>query len=299
MTSDAQTILQSWSAPIGVDLALCLTVLVYVRGWFRLRTISPNLIPLWRLAAFLAGIFSVWIAIGSPVDAFDNVLLSVHMVQHLLLMAIAPPLILLGAPALPLLKGLPQSFARGVVSPFLQRRLVKWIGHFLANPAVCWLAATLALIGWHIPAVFELALRWNWLHELEHACFLGTGLLFWWPVVQPWPSVARWPRWSIPLYLFCATLPCDALSGFLVFCDRVVYPSYRSAPRVFSISALQDQECAAALMWACVTIIFLVPAVIVTLQILSPQRAHSPEETWSAFHTIASRPLEDSKAEVI
>jgi putative membrane protein len=299
MTSGAQTILQSWSAPIGVNVALCLTVLVYVRGWFRLRTISPNLIPRWRLAAFISGIVAVWIAIGSPVDAFDDVLLSVHMVQHLLLMAIAPPLILLGAPALPLLKGLPQWFARGVVSPFLQWRWVKSLGHFLAGPAVCWLAATLALIGWHIPAVFELALRWKWLHELEHACFLGAGLLFWWPVVQPWPSVARWPRWSIPLYLFFATFPCDALSGFLAFCDRVVYSSYQSAPRILSISALQDQECAAALMWACVTIIFLVPAVIVTLQILSPQRAHSLEETWSAFHTIPGRLLEDSKPEVI
>jgi putative membrane protein len=299
MTSGAQTILQSWSAPIGVNVALCLTVLVYVRGWFRLRTISPNLIPPWRLAAFMAGIVSVWIAIGSPVDAFDDVLLSVHMVQHLLLMAIAPPLILLGAPALPLLKGLPQWFPRGVVSPFLHWRLVKWIGHILANPAVCWLAATLALIGWHIPAVFELALRRNWLHELEHAFFFGTGLLFWWPVVQPWPSVARWPRWSIPLYLFCATLPCDALSGFLAFCDRVVYPSYQSAPRVLSISALQDQECAAALMWACVTIIFLFPAVIVTLQILSPQRTRLPQETFLQLSGVRAQSLPASKMEAL
>jgi putative membrane protein len=299
MTSDAQIILQSWSAPIGVDVALCLTVLVYARGWFRLRTICPNLIQPWRLAAFMVGIVSVWIAIGSPVDAFDDVLLSVHMVQHLLLMAIAPPLILLGAPALPLLKGLPQWFARGIVSPFLQWRLVKWIGHFLAGPAVCWLAATLALIGWHIPAVFELALRWNWLHELEHACFLGAGLLFWWPVVQPWPSVARWPRWSIPLYLFFATFPCDALSGFLVFCDRVVYPSYQSAPRVLSISALQDQECAAALMWACVTIIFLVPAVIVTLQILSPQRTRLPQETFLQLSGVRAQSLPASKMEAL
>lgn len=299
MTSDAQTILQSWSTPIGVNVALGLSVLVYVRGWFRLRTISPNLIPSWRLAAFMSGTVSVWIAIGSPVDAFDDMLLSVHMVQHLLLMAIAPPLILLGAPALPLLKGLPQWFARGVVSPFLQWRFVKWIGDFLANPAVCWLAATLALIGWHIPAVFELALRRSWLHELEHACFLGSGLLFWWPVIQPWPSIARWPRWSIPLYLFFATLPCDALSGFLAFCDRVVYWSYLSAPRLFNISTLQDQECAAALMWVCVTIIFLVPAVIVILQILSPRRARLPEESFPDLNGIRVQPVPASKMEVV
>jgi putative membrane protein len=299
MTSDAQVVLQSWSAPLGVNLALGLTILVYARGWSRLRALLPNLISAWRLAAFLAGIVSVWIAIGSPVEAFDDVSLSVHMVQHLLLMAIAPPLILLGAPALPLLQGLPQSMARGVVGPFFRWSLVKWFGRLITDPAICWLAATLALIVWHVPRVFELALRSNWLHEIEHACFFGTGLLFWWPVVQPWPSTARWPRWSIPLYLFCATLPCDALSGFLAFCDRVVYTSYLSALRPFNISPLQDQQCAAALMWVCVTIILLVPAVVVTIQILSPQGAHVPYSTRTGLHRFADRRLDASKPEVI
>lgn len=299
MTLDAQAILESRSVPLGVNSALCLTALVYTRGWFRLNSAFPNLITAWRLASFLGGIVSAWIAIGSPLNAFDDGSLSVHMVQHLLLMAIAPPLLLLGAPALPLLQGLPQSMARGVVGPFLRLRLVKAVGHFLTNPAVCWLAATLALIVWHVPRVFEPALRWNWLHELEHASFFGTGLLFWWPVVQPWPSIARWPRWSMPLYLFFATLPCDALSGFLAFCDRVVYSSYLSAPRVFDISALQDQECAAALMWVSVTIIFLVPAIVVTMQILSPQRSHSEINSALGLHRIACQSLDASKLEVI
>jgi putative membrane protein len=299
MTPDAQAILESWSAPLGVNLALCLTAVVYVRGWFRLNAVFPNLITVWRLAAFSAGIVFVWIAIGSPLNAFDDVSLSIHMVQHLLLMAIAPPLFLLGAPALPLLQGLPQSMARCVAGPFLRLSLVKSIGHFITNPAICWLAATLGLIGWHVPAVFELALRSNWLHELEHACFFGAGLLFWWPVVQPWPSIARWPRWSVPLYLFCATLPCDALSAFLAFCDRVVYSSYLSAPHLYGFSPLQDQECAAALMWVSVTVIFLVPAVIVTLQMLSPQKAQLPEDRCPELNVIARVPLDASKLEVV
>jgi putative membrane protein len=274
MTADAQALLQSWRAPWGVDLALSLAIVSYLRGWFPLRTIFPRLIPGWQCAAFLAGIASVWLAIGSPIEAFDDVSLTIHMVQHLLLMAIAPPLILLGAPALPLLRGLPQWAAHNVVSPILRWNVVKSAGRFAANPAICWSAAALALIAWHIPTLFELALRWDWLHEFEHASFFGAGLLFWWPVVQPWPSIARWPRWCIPLYLFCATLPCDALSGFLAFCDRVVYPSYLSSSRLFYISPLQDQERAAVLMWVAVTIIFLLPAVIVTMQILSPSRVH-------------------------
>jgi putative membrane protein len=271
MNADAHAILQSWSNLLGLDLALCLTALVYARGWFRLRSAFPNLLSPWRLAAFFAGIISIWIAIGSPLNAFDDVSLTVHMLQHLLLMSLAPPLILVGAPQLPLLHGLPQPLARGVVSPILRWAPVKRLGDLLANPAFGWFAAAAALIGWHVPAIFALALRWNWLHELEHASFLGAGLLFWWPVIQPWPSVARWPRWSIPLYLFCATLPCDALSAFLVFCDRVVYSPYLSAPRVFAWSALEDQQCAAALMWVSVTILLLVPAVMVTIQILAPQ----------------------------
>jgi len=294
MNADALGILQSWSAPPALDLVLGLTALVYARGWIRLRSAFPGLISLRRLAAFLGGIFLVWVAIGSPLNAFDDASLTIHMVQHLLLMSIAPPLILLGAPALPLLHGLPRFLARRVIGPLLRVGWVKWLGDFLTRTAIAWLVAALALIVWHIPAVFELALRLPWLHEFEHACFFGAGLLFWWPVVQPWPSVARSPRWIIPLYLFCATLPCDALSGFLVFCDRVVYSSYLSAPRIFGISPLQDQEFAAALMWTCVTIISLVPAVVVTMELLSPRREF-PAATQVDCSSIAAQALDMPK----
>jgi len=298
MNADAHAILQSWSNPLGLDLALCLTALVYARGWFRLRSAFPDLLSPWRLTAFFAGIISIWIAIGSPLNAFDDVSLTIHMLQHLLLMSLAPPLILLGAPQLPLLHGLPQPLARSVVSPILRWGPVKRLGDLIANPAFGWLAAAAVLIGWHVPAIFQLALRRNWLHELEHASFLGTGLLFWWPVIQPWPSVGRWPRWSIPLYLFCAALPCDALSAFLVFCDRVVYSSYLSAPRVFAWSALEDQQCAAALMWVSVTVILLVPAVIVTMQILAPHDSRVVREPFTGLHRIASPTLKSSTHEV-
>jgi cytochrome c oxidase assembly factor CtaG len=299
MTPDTQAIVESWSPPIGVNVSLGLAILVYVRGCLSLHGAFPKLISARRLAAFLAGTASVWIAIGSPMNAFDDVSLTVHMAQHLLLMAIAPALILLAAPALPVLKGLPQSIVRMAVAPTLRWYPVKWLGRSLSNPAICWLAAALALIGWHIPAVFDLALRRSWLHELEHASFFAAGLLFWWPVIQPWPSVARWPRWSIPLYLFCATLPCDLLSGFLVFCDRVVYSSYVSTPSPLNISPLQDQQLAAALMWTCATIIFLVPAVAVTMQLLSPQREYSPTAAEAEFPRIAADSLNESGLEVV
>jgi cytochrome c oxidase assembly factor CtaG len=107
-------------------------------------------------------------------------------------------------------------------------------------------------------------------HLFEQLSFLVTGLLFWWPVVQPSASSSRQDL-SLILYLFFATLPCDILSGFLVFSDRVVYPMYFSSSHLLGFSALVDQQCAAALMWTCVTIVYLVAGAILTMRLLSPQ----------------------------
>jgi len=145
----------------------------------------------------------------------------------------------------------------------------------LTHPISCWLAATVTLIGWHSPAAFEFALRLDFWHEIEHACFFATSILFWWPVMQPWPSVARWPRWSIPLYLFIGMMANDALSAFLAFCDRVLYPSYAPGSPLFTISPLDDQALAGALMWVFGSFVYLIPAVVITLQMLSPRGSHS------------------------
>jgi putative membrane protein len=299
MITTSEALLPSWSPPVAVDASLCLAILIYARGWTRLHAAFPKLISVWRLAAYLAGVAGIWLAIGSPLEAFDDVSLTAHMVQHLLLMSFSPPLILLSWPALPLLRGLPQWMIRLVVGPVSRSAFFKSLAGAVMHPAVCWLAAALALVGWHLPGVFDRALRWDWLHDLEHMSFLATGLLFWWPVVQPWPSTNRWPRWSIPLYLFCATLPCDVLSAFLAFCDRVVYVSYLSGPSTLGISALQDQECAAALMWVTVTLVLLVPAVLVTMEILSPTKARWAQEPWTGARGVADPYLPVSKAEVL
>ncbi|HEY0704474.1 MAG TPA: cytochrome c oxidase assembly protein [Candidatus Acidoferrales bacterium] len=265
--------MRSWSSPIALDAALVISSFIYARGWLHLRHVYPRVFSIGRLAAFLAALAAVWAAIASPLAAFDETSLTIHMIQHLLLMTVAPALFLLAAPALPLLHGLPQNLARAAVAPVLRWRVIQALGNFVTHPAVAWVLATFTLVVWHIPQVFAAALQNESLHKFEHATFLFAGLVFWWPVIQPWPSTARWPRWSIPVYLFAATLPCDVLSGFLVFCDRVVYTAYLSTPSRLSISPLQDQERAAALMWVVVTLILMVPAVVITMQILSPQHS--------------------------
>ena len=274
MSSGMHSGLHSWVPPVVVTLVLIVVALVYLRGWYQLRNALPHLVSAWRLAAFMSGVLSLWVAMASPLALLDHQLLTVHMVQHLLLMTVAAPLILLGAPVIALLQSLPQRFRRNVLA-LLRCAPVHGIGRIVTHPAFCWLASTVTVIGWHVPALFQLGMQSEGWHKVEHASFFTAGLLFWWPVVQPWPSLVSWPRWSIPLYLFLATLPCDALSAFLTFCNRVIYPHYLSAHRLFNISPLGDQEAAGSLMWIWVTFAYLVPAAVVTIQMLSPRRRPS------------------------
>jgi putative membrane protein len=252
--------------PVSLTLIIMATAIVYLRGWIH------GAIPAWRAVSFFLGLLSTWIAVASPIASLDERMLTAHMIQHLLLMTFAPPLIWLGEPVGPLFYSLPRQFiARSSRWPVAQQ-----FGKILGQPAFCWLAAAAALVAWHVPSLFRLAMHSQVWHLLEHASFLGTGLLFWWPVIQPWPSVSRWPRWSMLLYLFLATLPCDVLSGLLVFSDRIAYPIYLSMPHS-SLSVLEDQQCAAALMWTCVTVVFLVAGAVLSVGLLSPRASREAE----------------------
>jgi cytochrome c oxidase assembly factor CtaG len=277
---------ESTGLPVALASALAVVALVYGRGWFHLRPFVRQISSPWRPTAFLGGTLALWVAVGSPLAAYDEELLSVHMVQHLLLSVVAAPLLLLGAPAVPLLHGMPWIGLRGVAA-LLRWPPVRALARFFVQPVVCWSVAMAVFTGWHTPAIFDLALRSEHWHAVEHASFVASGLLFWWPVVQPWPSTPTWPRWSIPLYLFLATLPCDALSAFLAFSDRVVYAGYLSAPRHVDLTALQDQERAGALMWLTVTIAYVIPAAFITIRVLSPERAHSSRSSQDHARAIA------------
>src|SRR5215813_4638402 len=217
----------SGSSPVSLILPI-FAALVYLRGWLHLRSTSSNIIEAWRAGTFVLGLISIWVALASSIAVWDQASLTGHMIQHLLLMTFAAPLILLSEPLMLLLHGLPRRFVRSIIGPLFRWRSVQQPGRGLAQPAICWLAAVGALLVWHVPDAFTLGMQSELWHAVEHASFLGAGLLFWWPVVQPWPSLSRRPEWSIILYLFLATLPCDVLSGFLVFSERVTYPMYLS-----------------------------------------------------------------------
>jgi cytochrome c oxidase assembly factor CtaG len=265
--------------------SLFLIGLVYLRQWMRVAWLVPDGVKGWRACTFFVGLLLVWVALGTSLAVLDHQSLTAHMVQHLLLMTVAPPLILLGVPW-KLLPERPAERLVELIARALRSAPIQHLGRVLAHPVVCWLGAAGTLVVWHVPAVFMLGIRSEMWHEIEQASFLATGLLFWWPVVQPWPTVSKWPESSMLLYLFLATLPCDILSGFLVFCDRVIYPVFLSSSQSFGLSALEDQQCAGALMWTCVTVVYLIAATIVATRLLSPHR--SEERPMLQFESVRS-----------
>jgi cytochrome c oxidase assembly factor CtaG len=270
--SPQQAVLASWSFPPWVTALNLLSVLLYIRGWLVLRRVIPSRSPEWRLLSFVGGIAALQVALASPIDAFDAFLLTDHMTQHMILMMIVPPLVLLGNPMLPLLRGLPRSFVRKVLGPFLRWMPVAWIRRTITHPAFCWVAFAVSMTAWHLPGPYDLALRSDAWHDAEHATFLFTSILFWWPVVQPWPSRARWPRWSVPVYLLLADFVNSVISAFLVFSGRVLYAPYLAMPRLGSMSAASDQVLAGVVMWFVGGFGFVIPALVLIAKLLSPGR---------------------------
>jgi cytochrome c oxidase assembly factor CtaG len=145
------------------------------------------------------------------------------------------------------------------------------VAHALAHPAVAWLLMNVAYLGWHVPQAFELTLRSEAWHNTEHMCFLLTSIVFWWVIVEPWPSRTRWSRWVVIPYLLTADVVNTILSAVLAFSGKVLYPSYGAAERITRLTPLKDQVLAGSEMWVLNSIVFLVPVAVVVVRMLSPR----------------------------
>lgn len=268
----------SWSLNPGWLLLLLPAAFFYFRGWWRLRRILPQRFPAWRMLCFIGGLLTLYAAVASPLDSFASLLLQAHMAQHLLLTMLAPPLLLLGSPLLPLLRGLPRNWAHAGVAPLLNWLPLKRIGRFLTWPPFALGIFMFSNIAWHIPSFYDAALSRNNVHEFEHACFFFTAVLFWWPVVAPWPFRESWPRWSMIPYLLLADLQNTLLAAFLTFYDGVIYETYRLAPRIFDVSAAADQAAAGVIMWVPGSMAYFIPAAFIAMKLLSVHKGVRPSE---------------------
>lgn len=260
-----------WDVPIVPTLLLAFVGAIYVTGWARARKTRPIELPRWRAAAFLSGVASLFVAISSPLDTLGESFLSMHMAQHFVLMSVAPPLFALGHPVVPLLRGMPRVTIR-LMRPLFRARWLHFLSKHLQGTLLAWLGMNIAYLGWHVPAAYEFALHSESWHDVEHACFLFTSVLFWWPVVRPWPSRRTESPLVLILYLACADLVNTGLSAFLCFSGQVVYPSYAEVERPIAVSALNDQVAAGAFMWVFGSLAFLIPVAAIFVGWLSPSR---------------------------
>jgi cytochrome c oxidase assembly factor CtaG len=287
MSPTLDAFLRSWPSDPWLLAALGVTALVYLRGWLALRRRDEGRWPVARLAAFAGGLVVLFLALASPIEPFAGLLLQVHMVQHLLLMMVAPPLLWLGAPMLPMVRGLPRPIPTYWVVPLLRMRTLRGVFGRATHPAVVLPVFVAVTWLWHVPRLYEAALGWGSLHYLQHVCFLASALLFWYPVVRPDPARPRWSPWLLVPCLLLADVSNTVLSALLTFSPRVIYPHYERMPRLGfgGASALDDQATAGVIMWVPGSLVFLVPLFAIGLRLLLGEPRPAP-----ARRAVAGRP---------
>jgi len=268
MSPTLDAFLRSWPHNPWLLLWLVVAGLVYLRGWCRLHARDPLRWHGGRLSAFLGGLATIFLALGSPIESFATLLLQVHMVQHVLLMMLAAPLIWLGAPFFPMLQGLPAAIRREWVAPVIRSLFVRNAFAQLTHPVVALPVYVLATWAWHVPAAYQAALEVRWLHYVQHAAFLAAALIFWYPVVRPFPARPRWSLWLLLPYLLLADIQNTVLSGLLSFASRPLYAFYEAGPLMPGMTPLADQQAAGAIMWVPGSVAFSIPLFAIGVQLL-------------------------------
>jgi putative membrane protein len=204
----------------------------------------------WRTGILLAGLAAIVLALQSPLDDLADRYLWAHMVQHLLLMVVAAPLLVLAAPWLRMWRGLPLSWRRAVARGLVGSAWaipMRAVTRRLGTPAWAWALFNLDLIAWHLPWPYDLAVRVQTVHDLEHACLLGSSLLYWAQVIDSPPFRTQLDDLRRVAYLVTGMIPSWGLAIVLAFSTVPIYPAYAGAHG--GLSALADQQIAAGIMW--------------------------------------------------
>ena len=266
-------LIHDWSFEPLVVVPLCVAGLIYWLGDRAMRRTAlvrqtssgvpgdaSSLRPWWRADCFYAGLFVVFIALESPVDWFDGQLFWVHMLQHLLLIMVAAPLIVLGDPIMPFVRAWPLVSRRRTLKLLTKQswsrpteRALGWL--FSPWPAAVIFIADLYL--WHWAVLFNLTLQNQIVHDLEHLCFLATALVFWSMVIDQRPVHLRMSYGQRAVYILVVGAAGNMLAMFFVFTTRPLYSQYADiTPRPFGMGAMLDQQLAGALMWVPVLFVF-------------------------------------------
>ena len=206
-----------------------------------------------QMVLFMSGVLVIVVALLSPLHELgDKYLFSAHMAQHLLLILVVPPLLLLGTPG-------------WLVEKVLRSPRVLAVSRFLTRPLVAFTFFNAVLVLWHMPVLYDLTLRERDIHILEHVMFLGVAVLMWWPVLSLAKELPRATYMTQMVYLFLLPTVPGILGAVITFSDKVLYPWYAEAPRLWNISATTDQEIGGIIMWVPGGMAFLMVLIVVFL----------------------------------
>jgi putative copper resistance protein D len=243
---DAAALVLGWSFDPTIWLPLAAAAVAYLWAVRRVDAAHPaNPVPRDRPAFFLLGLAAIAIALQSGIERYDTTLFSLHMVQHVILIFLAAPAIVLSAPITLVLRVATPGMRRRWILPILGSRVVRVIGH----PLVAWVLFAAVMWGTHFSPLFDAALANVWLHDLEHVLYLASSMLFWWPIVGRDPSPWRMGYPARLLYLF-VQMPFNSFLGVaILYSGTILYPHYATTGRLWGPTPLEDQQAAGAIMW--------------------------------------------------
>ena len=243
----------TWHADPSVVAGLAVLGLAYLAATLRRRRLDPDadLEPA-KAASFTGGLLVLFGALTGPVhDLSDDYLFSAHMVQHMLLIFAMPPLLLYGIPG-------------WMLRPVVRDERVARLGRRLTRPASAFAIFNMTLVAWHLPPLYNLAMDHHPVHIVEHLMFMATSVILWWPVLSPFPEVPRAPYPVQLLYLFVAGLPMVMVSIFIAMADKLLYPFYATAPRIWEqLTPRADQHLGGLIMWIPGGLVFLITISVV------------------------------------
>lgn len=304
-----KAILLSWDWKIEVIIVLALAGTLFSRGWWQLRRRSRRAVQRyrrtarsrwrlavsWRLAAYWGGLLAVALALLSPIDALGQQLFFMHMVQHLLLIMIAPPLLLVANPMPFILWGLPTGLRHkigGLFSQALHREsgFRRWL-RLLTQPGIIWMVWVVSLIGWHDPSMYNLALRFEWVHNAEHLSFFIASMLLWWHLTGAGPRIHKQFGLLGRIALVMSVVPPNMLTGIvLAFATQGYYSYYESVPRLWGFDVLMDQQLGGVIMWVPGSMMYIIAALILIGRFLSQEdrKPQLPESKWASEKAVAA-----------
>ena len=297
MDPTTKAILSSWDWRLSVIIVLALAGTFYIRGWWQLRQRQRRgrLATGWRLVSYLAGLFIIGPALMSPIDVLGGQLFLMHMVQHLLLIMIAPPLLLITNPMPFMLWGLPGKWrlrvGRGLGRLLHRNSAVRRNLRAATSPGIIWLAWVVMVFGWHDPTLYNAALQYEWVHDVEHVTFFAAGMLFWWHVTGAGPRIHKQASLLGRIAFVIGAIPPNMLTGVaLAFASKPIYTFYTAVPRLWGLSVMADQQIGGVIMWVPGSMMYIIAALVLISRLLDQEERKPvlPETEWGSDEALAA-----------